>query len=328
MTINVRPRLYNETDFAYERRLEAAERQARGADDLRAYMRQKAAGALARLTANIRIVDDPTPVAPVCPDCGGLGMIRYDVPIGHERFGKLYPCPADGCSARAAQQAQRTDALLERSGVPGVYREMTFQTWVNLPADQRAGKDLAGGAAWLWSQTLSVKLSEAAEVFGHPDAGRFSATAKPWLVLQGDLGVGKTGLAASATNALAAAGKQPLYYRLQEMFSEIQSRYGENETGRNADDIIGQIQRAPALILDECNVPGLKASEDKSRLMEEIVRYRHARQLPTLFTLNADQKQFETMWGRRTADVVFNSAHWLVLSGARLRVVHSAVQGF
>lgn len=29
---------------------------------------------------------------PNCPICEGAGYIRYDVPIGHPRFGKLYPC--------------------------------------------------------------------------------------------------------------------------------------------------------------------------------------------------------------------------------------------
>jgi DNA replication protein DnaC len=28
-----------------------------------------------------------------CPECGGIGYVRYDVPVGHPRFGKLSPCP-------------------------------------------------------------------------------------------------------------------------------------------------------------------------------------------------------------------------------------------
>ncbi|MBZ0292344.1 MAG: hypothetical protein K8L99_07225, partial [Anaerolineae bacterium] len=33
---------------------------------------------------------------PICnrePICGGMGLISYDVPVGHPYFGKLYRCP-------------------------------------------------------------------------------------------------------------------------------------------------------------------------------------------------------------------------------------------
>lgn len=324
-----RERLYNESDAAYARRVRAAEDAAKGAEHLRAYMSKKAAATIERLKANIRIVeDDSAPAAPTCPTCEGLGLIRFDVPTSDERFGKLYPCPEAGCAARAEAAARRADALLTRSGVPGTYRELTFDSWYTIPEQQRAGKELAAAAAWVWAHKLSVSLRGAADLFEHPDAAQQKDIYKPWLVFQGDLGLGKTGLAAAATNQLAAAGRQPLFYRLQEMFSEIQSRYGDNETGRNADEIISQIQRAEVLILDECNVPGQRASEDKARLMEEVVRYRHARQLPTLLTLNASQTDFEKQWGRRTADVVFSSAHWLELTGPRLRRSDGSVRAY
>ena len=29
---------------------------------------------------------------PNCPHCGGVGYLRMDVPLGHEKFGKLEPC--------------------------------------------------------------------------------------------------------------------------------------------------------------------------------------------------------------------------------------------
>src|SRR5574339_1006442 len=27
-----------------------------------------------------------------CPHCGGVGFLRLDVPVGHEKFGRLEPC--------------------------------------------------------------------------------------------------------------------------------------------------------------------------------------------------------------------------------------------
>ena len=29
---------------------------------------------------------------PDCPHCGGVGFLRTDVPVGHEKFGRLEPC--------------------------------------------------------------------------------------------------------------------------------------------------------------------------------------------------------------------------------------------
>jgi len=29
---------------------------------------------------------------PNCPHCGGTGFVRWDVPVGHEKFGKVEPC--------------------------------------------------------------------------------------------------------------------------------------------------------------------------------------------------------------------------------------------
>src|SRR6266498_2867183 len=43
---------------------------------------------------------------PNCPHCGGVGYVRMDVPLGHEKFGKLEPCVcrakdiAEGARAR------------------------------------------------------------------------------------------------------------------------------------------------------------------------------------------------------------------------------------
>jgi len=37
--------------------------------------------------------DDLCPLCDKSPICGGLGLVRYDVPIEHPNFGKMYRCP-------------------------------------------------------------------------------------------------------------------------------------------------------------------------------------------------------------------------------------------
>src|SRR5215510_2466978 len=43
---------------------------------------------------NISIRANAAPLLgkPDCPHCGGVGFLRLDVPVGHEKFGRLEPC--------------------------------------------------------------------------------------------------------------------------------------------------------------------------------------------------------------------------------------------
>jgi len=112
---------------------------------------------------------------------------------------------------------------------------------------------------------------------------------------------------------------------LQDMFTEIQSRYVATEPP-TADEIVKSIKTAPVLVLDEFNVPNVSA--DKSRLVEEIIRYRHGNRLATIITCNVNPQEFESMWGGRTADVTMESAHWIELGGAKIRKTDSAIRSF
>ncbi len=41
---------------------------------------------------------------PNCPHCHGIGYVRYDVPVGDPRFGRLEPCV---CRATEIAEAAR-----------------------------------------------------------------------------------------------------------------------------------------------------------------------------------------------------------------------------
>lgn len=255
------------------------------------------------------------PPSAVCPTCEGRGFVRYSLPFGHPDWGRLWPCPEAQCPARQAAAVQRAPHLLRKSGLLDKYREMSFQTWLALPAEMRAGKAQALAAAWAWAQTAGqpFSMAQALAQFGLQGG---SDEPRAWLVLQGGLGLGKTGLAAAVVQHLVANDKPVIFYRTQEMFSDIQSRYGKEEPP-SADDVLQEISRAPRLIIDEANIPS--ATNDKQRLMEEIIRYRHGRELPTVITCNVDLKGFSAMWGERTADVVAELSHWITLGGPKLR---------
>lgn len=254
------------------------------------------------------------PAPPSCATCADMGCVRHDVPYDHPDFGKLFPCPNPDCPTVLEQRQRRFAGLLKHSGLPAKYARLTFESWGTLPAAQRAGKDLAVASAYLFATTEAFSLNHAAGVVDAAPPGYDEL--RGWLVLQGALGVGKTGLAAAAMNEMLLRGRAALYYRIGDLFADIQSRYGQKD-GASADELLEAVKSAPALILDEMNVP--KASDDKLRIVEELIRHRHGRELPTLITCNIGVKEFAALWGERTSDVVFEQAHWIVMKGDRLR---------
>lgn len=279
------------------------------------------------ILSRIQIVEDESvESAPVCETCGGGGYIRYTVPLEHPMFGRLVLCPSNKCAAANAIRARRYEKTMKSSGLPASYAALSFDSWYALPKAMQRGKQLAAAAAWVFCQhdNHAVTLQDAAAAAGH-NADALHSRPKNWLVFQGGLGLGKTGIAAAVVNELAVMGKPVLYMRLQDMFSEIQSRYTADEPP-TADDVVKSIKTAPVLVLDEFNIPNVSA--DKSRLVEEIIRYRHGQRLATIITCNVTPQEFESMWGGRTADVTMESAHWIELSGAKIRKTDSAIRSF
>jgi IstB-like ATP binding protein len=292
--------------------------------------------ALLKLSESITIDDTlppspPVPTPPPCPVCCGRGMVGVNVPPGHAMFGRLIPCPNKACEAGQTVRIQRYSRMLSRSGLPDTYRSLSFDSFYDLPYEQKAGKELAAAACFVFASAGAdshyVSLSKSAALVTNDPSmvNRLPDDSKNWLVLQGGLGMGKTGLAAAVVNEILAHGMPVLFYRLQELFAEIQSRYGRTESP-TADELIIEIQRADVLILDECNIPNVSA--DKSRLMEEIIRFRHGRSLPTIITCNVNQSGFAQMWGERSADVIYERAHWIVLTGQKLRRVGREIASF
>lgn len=270
---------------------------------------------------------DPDNTGLKCTHCGDLGWVSFLVPVGHPRFGRAAPCPH--CALGQSHLNRSADQLLKRAGLPESYRALSLETFAALPEAQLQGKRLALSTVWALAHQYEqgVSLRAVVEMQEKADADTYPDRYSNWLMLYGGLGLGKTGLAAAFINEIAPQGVAALFYRLQELFAEIQSHYGE---GGAADNLQERICRASVLVLDECTIPtdsSGAASVDKRRILEEICRFRHARRLPTLFTGNLDQSAFTRMWGERTASVVCEG-HWLELLGVPLRARAHTVKSF
>jgi IstB-like ATP binding protein len=270
---------------------------------------------------NLDQLPEPSPSsAPPSPEqCA----VCHDRGCGTHK-GQIIACPAN-CEAARAYRQRIFETLCAKSGLPGKYKDFSFTTWQSIDPTFRTGKMLAATSAYLWAASEPFSLAQAAQTAGRADqADALGDDQRSWLVISGAHGLGKTGLAAAALNRAAQLNKSAIFMRAAELFSTVQSRYGSELT--SADDTLSSIQSADMLILDECNIPAV--TPDKSRIFEEVIRFRHARELPTLLTTNMSAQEFRNVWGDRSADVVMEASHWVTITGQKIRRQARNVESF
>lgn len=264
--------------------------------------------------------------APLCATCNDLGWVMPNIEPGRPGHGKPVPCP--DCEEGAKLKALRLRAAHARAGAPAHYAELTFKTFNALSFRQRDGKMLAAACAYMWSSDPDYMISPraAAESAGF-DANRVSTLTDrldTWVVLSGDFGTGKTGLAAAAANEMIRRNRPALFYRVAELLTAIQEEYRREVAGES---LLQRVQRADCLILDELTWHAGQPSDDKRRIIEEIVRYRRPQRLPTLITTNADMRGLEDQWGTATVSMIAEG-HWIVLRGQQLRIKSPEIVSF
>ena len=106
---------------------------------------------------------------PNCPNCGGVGFVRQDLPVGHPDFGRLLPC-----SCRSSMQNEKGNHQLYRSSNLEPFSDLTFELFQ------------PRGHAGLGEE--QIRSLDAA--FSH--AQHYSRQLGGWLLFTGGYGCGKT----------------------------------------------------------------------------------------------------------------------------------------
>lgn len=267
-----------------------------------------------------KIAPLPEPVI-ACAVCEDRGLVAFDVPHGHDLFGRLMPC--EYCEKGQEIQVKQWVNNLQNAGLSRRYQDLTFNTWNELPDDMKQGKRLAEVVMKLFATTEGnwVSMAEAYKRAGRRYPG--DDVVRNSVILQGDLGCGKTGLAAAVVNHRAWHKQPTLYIRLQDFFNEIIERYNDNYKPaseydpKTPENVKRLAKEAPVLVLDEINVQ--KPSEHNKAVFEEIVRYRAGNNLPTIYTCNFTVEQLREQWNERAMDVLLEMAHWVPMGGPKLR---------
>lgn len=124
---------------------------------------------------------------------------------------------------------------------------------------------------------------------------------KPFLVVMGSKGVGKTFLSAAILNLLFEQ-KDEVYYTTHRRFiEEIQRGI---EEGKTQHSIIDKISYKKYLIIDDLGAA--RCSDWQQEMILELIDRRYSNQDKTLITTNLNKNQISEVLGERTASRMFD----------------------
>lgn len=259
-----------------------------------------------------------------CGVCGGLGVVRHNVPRDHADFGKHVPCPVAGCPARQKAERERYAKLSSAAAIPEIYKGLTFAKWQLLIDEQREGMNgkwdaYMAARAFCAAEDHVFTLSDAAELFGVQPAVSAEAAifASNSIVFTGKNGVGKTSLAVSIAHQLLDDGKAAVYTRLDDYFSALKATFDDKAEERES-DVSALYANAPVLIIDELTPDRKEPTDWQCEKVHMLINARYTRHLPTIITTNSTEKQFYDLWGP-TVESRVKTFHWIEVRGKVLR---------
>jgi len=204
-----------------------------------------------------------------------------DVPVGHEKFGKLEPCT---CRANdiAAGARSRLFALSNLDRLS----HLRFENFT--PVGNKKAKFM----------TLQEKerLQHAFDV-----CEEFARLKEGWLLLEGGYGCGKTHLAAAIANDAVTQGIPTLFITVPDLLDSLRFAYADPET--TFEQRFEEIRNASLLIMDDFGTQN--ATGWAQEKLFQIINYRYINKLPTVITTNLMLDEIEGRIRSRLQDDEF-----------------------
>lgn len=222
-----------------------------------------------------KVISAPPPslqgdCAPDCPECGGVGYLRFDVPFGHPQFGKLERCPR--ALVRAMTQAVRTGDLDPRLGLtPDELRDLSWRM-------VRSGVNQADQAS---------NVAQKAYMQGHG-----------MIFLYGGYGQGKSLILKIAVATALNEGKRAAYANMAGVLDDIRMAYDERENKMT--ELVRRIEwwtSLDVLAIDELDKVG-NTDWAKERLFQLLdARYQRAVRQQSLTLIAANYQRLDELSG-------------------------------
>lgn len=240
-----------------------------------------------------------------CPFCGRrIEPKVYPSPLVQ---GEVYVVPGMHCGCQGERDAAQAEAdraeeerrafdkarwalALSRAGLHERATRMTFRTFA---------PDGAKEAAWLKCAQGYTRALLAG------DLGR-----KPWLVLYGDIGLGKTHLACAVIHEVLSHGRQRCYFRVwPEWLERLQGTFGgKGDSSR----VVDELKSGDVVALDDIDKQHPTQSGWAEEKLFSALNHRYNRLRPTILTFNRAPAQMTPWLGRALVDRVIESAFAVV----------------
>lgn len=286
-----------------------------------------------------------------CEVCNGTGQVVIE---GHMSY-----CPLDCAATVKLRRDNLVKQLRRYGEIPDNYADFTFDTWfADVSKTQRNDKQLAffvlsyfvqygGGEFSLYDVLTSgivekhVKDGLKVEIVRDPETEQltmnlngvpsffYSNSIGNSVCLAGDYGFGKTGLCVAAAKHLMDSGIGVAFVHLPSLLRDTRTAYENSkrrdkglppvEHGKTYDELMTPIRNAPVLLVDDFNLPSDATPNDMRVVEVDIIETRYSKRMPTLITTNHTQDSFESQWGRRASERVFEKYHWVELKGQAIR---------
>lgn len=230
-----------------------------------------------RATASVA----PTLGDPNCEHCHGAGYVRFDVPLGDPRFGRLEACV---CRAADIAEGART-RLFEMSRLDRL-SHLTFDNF-----ETRGNKN----AKFMTPQDVR-SLESAKEV-----AENYARNPQGWLLIEGGYGCGKTHLAAAIANFAVSMGTPTLFITVPDLLDTLRFAFSDPETTFEAR--FEQVRSAALLVLDDFGTQN--ATGWAQEKLFQIINFRYINKLPTVITTNLMLDEIESRIRSRLQDEEF-----------------------
>jgi len=218
---------------------------------------------------------------PDCPHCGGLGYVGWDVPLGHEKFGRMEVCV---CRSDEIVDNAR-DRLYALSNLDRL-SHLTFENFSpsgNPKAEFVAPQEIGS-------------LHEALEV-----CEGFAQKPEGWVLLEGSYGCGKTHLAAAVANEAVRRGVPTLFITVPDLLDSLRFAFSSTETTFEAR--FEDIRNSTLLVMDDFGTHN--ATSWAQEKMFQIINYRYINKLPTVITTNLILDEIESRIRSRLQDADF-----------------------
>ena len=218
---------------------------------------------------------------PNCPHCGGGGYVSYDVPVGHEKFGKIESCV---CRAKDVADGARS-RLFALSNLDRLthLRFENFKTTGNEKAKFMTPQE----------KENIYKAFETCENFARLHTG--------WILLEGGYGCGKTHLAAAIANDAVGKGISTLFITVPDLLDSLRFAYADPET--TFEQRFDEIRSVSLLILDDFGTQN--ATNWAQEKLFQIINYRYINKLTTVITTNLMLDEIEGRIRSRLQDDEF-----------------------